>query len=219
VTTPLKARVLLADDHAVLLESLAAALDAEPDFEVVAQERDGAAALDAALRLDVHLALLDISMPGMNGIDVARHVAEHRPEVRVVFLTMHDSEDLLFRALSVGASGYVLKSAAVSDLLEASRAALRGEVFLYPRDLRTLAESYRDALARGESQPPEALSDRELEVLKLVAEGRSSTDIARILVISPRTVARHRANMLAKLGMSDRVELTRYAIRRGLVTP
>lgn len=218
MTTPLKARVVLADDHAVLRESLASVLEAEPDFTVVAQVGDGAAALQEVLRTEVDLALLDISMPKMTGIDVALHIAEQRPATRVVFLTMHDREDLLYRALETGASGYVLKSTAVAELVEAARAALRGEVILRPAHLRALAEAYLEGATEG-AQPRGPLSDREIQVLKLVAEGHSSAEIARILMISPKTVARHRDNTLSKLGLNDRVGLTRYAIRNGLVAP
>lgn len=219
MTTPLKARVLVADDHALLREAVRGLLDGQPDFEVVAEADDGAEAVQSALRHDVDLAVLDISMPKLTGIDAARHITEQRPGTRVIMLTMHDSEDLLFRALKAGASGYVVKSAAGKDLVEAARGALRGEVFLLPREMRALAASYLDALEEGAEEPPDVLSDREVEVLKLVAEGHSNEEIGEILVISARTVARHRANTLSKLGMTDRVELTRYAIRRGLVEP
>ncbi len=219
MTVPLKARVLIADDHVLIREALAAVIDAQPDFQIVAHANDGAEAIAAALSDHIDLALLDISMPKVSGIDAARHIAEHRPDTRVVFLTMHETEDLLFRALQAGASGYVVKSAATGDLIEAARAALRGEVLLYPREMRALAESYTEALRAGHELPPEPLSHREREVLKLVAEGHSSDEIAAVLGISVKTVARHRANIFAKLGMSDRVELTRYAIRRGLIEP
>ena len=219
MTTPLKARVLLADDHALLREAVRGLLDGQPDFEVVAEADDGAEAVQAALREDVDLAVLDISMPKVTGIDAARHITEQRPGTRVIMLTMHDSEDLLFRALKAGASGYVVKSAAGKDLVEAARGALRGEVFLLPREMCALAASYLAAIEEGAEDPPDVLSNREIEVLKLVAEGHSNEEIGEILVISARTVARHRANTLSKLGMTDRVELTRYAIRRGLVEP
>ena len=158
-------------------------------------------------------------MPVLNGISASRHITEQRPDTRVVMLTMHDTEDLLFDALRAGASGYVVKSAATKDLVEAARAALRGAVMLYPREMQRLADSYLGALRDGSEVPPEPLSGREQEVLKLVAEGHTSESIAALLQISPHTVSRHRANIFEKLGMSDRVELTRYAIRRGLVEP
>jgi DNA-binding NarL/FixJ family response regulator len=219
MSTPLTARVLIADDHVLLREALAAVIDDQPDFDVVAQADDGAAAIELALREDIDLALLDISMPKLTGIDAARHISAHRPATRVVFLTMHEDTDLLYQALRAGASGYVVKSAGTHELIEAARAALRGRVVLYPREMRALAKSFLAAVADGQESAPDVLTDREQEVLKLVAEGHSSDQVAAILHISAKTVARHRQNIFAKLGMSDRVELTRYAIRRGLVTP
>lgn len=217
MATPLKARTLIADDHAILRQAVKATLDAQADFEVVAEAGDGAQAVELALRLDIDLAVMDISMPRMTGIDAARRILEQRPETRIVFLTMHEHEDLLSRALAAGASGYVVKSAASRDLLSAARAALRGETFLYPQDLHAVAEGHGSRSADGAAS--DELSDREREVLKLVAEGHTNEQIGAILHISPKTVARHRANTLAKLGMRDRVELTRYAIRRGLIEP
>ena len=149
MTTPLKARVVLADDHALLREAVRALFDAQPDFEVVAEVDDGAEAVQVTLRTPVDLAVLDISMPKLTGIDAARHITEHRPDTRVVMLTMHDSEDLLFRALKAGASGYVVKSAAGKDLIAAARGALRGEVFLYPREMRAGRGTPRRAGRRG----------------------------------------------------------------------
>jgi DNA-binding NarL/FixJ family response regulator len=151
----------------------------------------------------------------MTGINAAREIIGARPSVRVLMLSMHDSTEYLFEALRAGASGYVLKSGADRDLIEACRAAMRDEPFLYPSAIRTLI---RDHLERP-SGADEILTPRETEIVKLIAEAHSSKEIAELLVISPKTVERHRANILQKLGMSDRVELTRYAIRRGLVEP
>lgn len=215
--TPTVTRIVLADDHAVVRKGLRLVLDAEPDLEVVAEASDGAEAVELALAEDVHLAILDVTMPRLTGIQVARELAERRPEVRTLMLSMHDNEQYFFEALKAGASGYVLKSAADRDLVEACRATMRGEPFLYPAAVTALI---RDHLERGrESADSEVLTPRELEVLKLIAEAHSSKEIAALLVISIKTVERHRANILHKLGMRDRVELTRYAIRRGLVEP
>jgi DNA-binding NarL/FixJ family response regulator len=203
----------------LLREALAAVIDSHPDFRVVAQADDGAAAVELALREHIDLALLDISMPTLTGIDAARQIAAHRPRTRIVFLTMHDDENLLYQALRAGASGYVVKSSGTRELVEACRASLRGDVVLYPRHMQALAESFLAAVRDGHESAPQALSDREQEVLKLVAEGHVNEQIAAILHISANTVARHRQNILTKLGMSDRVELTRYAIRRGIVAP
>jgi DNA-binding NarL/FixJ family response regulator len=210
------ARVLLADDHHVVRHGLRLLIDAEPDLTVVAEAGDGIDAVKAVLENDIDLAILDVSMPRMTGINAAREIIGARPNVRVLMLSMHDSTEYLFEALRAGASGYVLKSGADRDLIEACRAAMRDEPFLYPSAIRTLI---RDHLERPPADAGEILTPRETEIVKLIAEAHSSKEIAELLVISPKTVERHRANILEKLGMSDRVELTRYAIRRGLVEP
>ena len=209
-------RVLLADDHHVVRHGLRLLIDAEPDLSVVAEAGDGIEALQAALETEIDLAILDVSMPRMTGINAAREILGVRPRVRVLMLSMHDSTEYLFEALRAGASGYVLKSGADRDLIEACRAAMRDEPFLYPSAIRTLIRHHLD-LQTGEGN--EILTPRESEIVKLIAEAHSSKEIAELLVISPKTVERHRANILQKLGMSDRVELTRYAIRQGLVEP
>jgi DNA-binding NarL/FixJ family response regulator len=209
-------RVLLADDHAVVRRGLRFVLDAEPDLEVVAEVGDGAEAVARGLESDVDLAVLDVSMPRMTGIQAASELSRRRPELRLLMLSMHDNEQYLFEALRAGASGYVLKSAADRDLVEACRATMRDEPFVYPAALSALIREHLAKAAGGE-KVKDILTPRELEVLKLIAEAHSSKEIARTLVISVKTVERHRANILEKLGMRDRVELTRYAIRRGLV--
>jgi DNA-binding NarL/FixJ family response regulator len=219
VTVPLKTRLLLADDHSVVRRGLRLVLDAEPDLEVVAEAGDGAEAVERALRDDVDLAVLDVSMPRMTGLQAAAELTRRRPEVRVLILSMHDNEQYFFEALKAGASGYVLKSVADRDLVEACRATMRGEPFLYPAAVAALIRDYLDRARRGEATPEDPLTPRELEVVKLIAEAYTSEQIAQTLVISPKTVERHRANILEKLGMRDRVEITRYAIRRGLVEP
>ena len=211
---PLKARILLADDHAVVRRGLRLVLDAEPDLQVVAEAGDGREALEIAASETVDLAVLDVSMPRLTGLQVARELSARRPELPTLILSMHDNEEYLFEALRAGASGYVLKSAADHDLIEACRSALRGETFLYPRAVKALVREFLDS---GETGDP--LTPRELEVVKLIAEGYTSRAIGEELVISEKTVERHRSNILEKLGMRDRVELTRYAIRRGLVEP
>ena len=219
MTTPLKTRILLADDHQMIRRGLRLVLDAEPDLEVVAEAADGAEAVAAARDERIDLAILDVAMPRLTGLQAAAHLTAMRPDLRILMLSIHDNEQFFFEALKAGASGYVLKSAADRDLVEACRAAMRGEPFLAPAAISALV---RDLLQRGESDEASAtdpLSPRELEVLKLVAEGHSSDDIAALLVISRKTVDRHRANILEKLGLRHRVDLTRYAIRRGLVEP
>jgi DNA-binding NarL/FixJ family response regulator len=194
-------------------------LNAVPDLDVVAEAGDGAEAVKLALGGDADLAILDVSMPVMTGLQAAREISRRRPDLRILMLSMHENEQYLFEALKAGASGYVLKSVANRDLIEACRATMRGEPFLYPAALTTLVRDYLDGARRGETVPEDPLTPRELEVVKLIAEGHTSEEIADLLVISKKTVDRHRANMLEKLGMRNRVELTRYAIRRGLVEP
>jgi DNA-binding NarL/FixJ family response regulator len=219
MTTPLKIRVLLADDHTLVRSGLRMVLEAEPDIEVVAEAGDGAAAVELAMGEEIDLAILDVSMPRMTGLQAAAEIHRRRPALRTLMLSMHENEQYFFEALKAGSSGYVLKSAANRDLVGACRASLRGEPFLYPPAVAAIVRDYLDGLARGERPPQDPLTPRELEVVKLIAEGHTSEEIAAELVLSGKTVERHRANVLAKLGLRNRVELTRYAIRRGLVEP
>jgi DNA-binding NarL/FixJ family response regulator len=214
MAVPLVTRILIADDHGIVRSGLRRVLDAQSDLRVVAEAVDGAEAVEKALAEDVHLAILDVSMPRMTGIQAATELTKRKPELRVLMLSMYDSEQYLFEALRAGASGYVLKSGADEDIVDACRAAMRGESFLYPSAVNTLI---RDYIERGEQEQPDILTPRELEVLKLIAEAQTSKQIAEQLVISVKTVERHRQNILDKLGLRDRVELTRYAIRRGLI--
>ncbi|MGW6490366.1 response regulator [Streptomyces sp. NPDC055056] len=210
-------RILLADDHALVRRGVRLILDQEPDLTVVAEAGDGAEAIALARANDVDLVVLDIAMPRMTGLQAARELVALKPGLRVLMLTMHDNEQYFFQALKAGASGYVLKSVADRDLVDACRAALRDEPFLYPGAVTALVRTYLDRLRDGEEPPDQVLTPREEEVLKLVAEGHSSKEIAEMLFISIKTVHRHRANMLHKLGLRDRLELTRYAIRSGLI--
>ena len=214
------ARILIADDHAMVRRGLRMVVDAEPDLHVVAEAGDGAAAVEIARDdPELDLAILDVSMPRMTGLQSAGELSRIRPELRVLMLSMHDNDQYLFEALKAGASGYVLKSAADRDLVEACRAVLRGEPFLYPSGIAALIGDYLERARSGEHAPQDPLTPRELEVVKLIAEAHTNEQIAALLSISRYTVERHRENVLAKLGMRDRVQLTRYAIRRGLVEP
>jgi DNA-binding NarL/FixJ family response regulator len=215
---PLVTRILVADDHALVRSGLKKVLDAKPDLEVVAEAEDGAEAVEKALKEDVHLAVLDVSMPRMTGIQAAAELHKRKPELKTLMLSMHDSDQFLFEALKAGASGYVLKSGADTDIVDAVRAAMRGDSYLYPSAVTALVRDYAERGGRGEEQF-DVLTPRELEVLKLIAEAYTSKQIADALFISLKTVDRHRQNILDKLGMRDRVELTRYAIRRGLIQP
>jgi DNA-binding NarL/FixJ family response regulator len=215
---PLVTRILIADDFAIVRQGLKKVLNSKPDLEVVAEAEDGRGAVEKALKEDVHLAILDVSMPRMTGIQAAAELQKRKPELKTLMLSMHDSEQFLFEALKAGASGYVLKSGADTDIVDAVRAAMRGDSYLYPSAVTTLVRDYVERGGQGEEQF-DVLTPRELEVLKLIAEARTSKEIAAELFISVKTVERHRQNILDKLGMRDRVELTRYAIRRGLIQP
>jgi DNA-binding NarL/FixJ family response regulator len=219
VSTPLKTRVLLADDHAVVRSGLRAVLDGEPDIQVVAEAADGQEALEKALADQVDLAILDVAMPRLTGLQATAELRRRQAAVRVLILSVHDNEQYFFEALRAWASGYVLKSAANRDLVDACRAAMRGEPFLYPPAVTALVRDFLDQARRGEAVPEDALTPRELQVVKLIAEGYTSDQIAQELTISRKTVDRHRANILQKLGMRSVAELTRDAIRRGLLEP
>ncbi|MHA6793812.1 response regulator [Pseudonocardia bannensis] len=216
---PGKTRILLADDHALVRGGLRLILDGEPDLVVVAEAGDGAEAVELSTRGDVDLAILDIAMPRMTGLQAAREMSRRAPTVRILMLSMYDNEQYFFEALKAGASGYVLKSVADRDLVEACRAAMRGEPFLYAGAVTALIRDYLQRNRHNDRIPDSILTPREEEIVKLIAEGRSSKEIANTLVISAKTVDRHRANILQKLGMRDRLELTRFAIRAGLVEP
>jgi DNA-binding NarL/FixJ family response regulator len=202
----------------VVRRGLRLVLESEPDLEVVAEVGDGAEAVSRAMDEDVDLAILDVTMPRMTGLHAASELHRRRPDLRVLILSMHDNEQYLFEALKAGASGYVLKSVADRDLVEACRATMRGEPFLYPGAINALIKDFLQRAHAGEDVS-DPLSPRETEIVKLIAEGHTGRQIAEALVISEKTVERHRSNILDKLGMRDRVELTRYAIRRGLIEP
>jgi DNA-binding NarL/FixJ family response regulator len=217
VSTAVATRILLADDHALVRRGVRLILEGEPDLTVIAEAGDGAEAVALARTHEVDLAILDVAMPRMTGLQAAREISRRSPAPRILLLSMYDNDQYFFEALKAGASGYVLKSVADRDLVEACRAAMRGEPFIYPDALTALMREYLQRARRGERLPGSVLTARESEVVKLIAEGRSSKEIAALLVISVKTVERHRANILQKLEMRDRTELTRYAIRTGLV--
>jgi DNA-binding NarL/FixJ family response regulator len=206
--------LLIADDHGIVRGGLRALLDRQPDLEVVAEAADGAEALERALALRPDLCILDVAMPKLTGLQVARELKGQAPDVQVLMLSMHDDERYLFEALRAGASGYVLKREADHDLVDAIRAVMRGEPFLTNSAQRSLV---RVLLADASAGPSEPLTPREQEVLKLIAEAHTNREIGEILHLSEKTVESHRGNLLRKLGMRDRVELVRYAIRRGLI--
>ncbi|WP_354697866.1 Oxygen regulatory protein NreC [Paraconexibacter sp. AEG42_29] len=207
-------RLMIADDHSMVRGGLKLLLDRQPDFEVVAEAGDGAEAVAVALEHRPDLCILDVSMPKLTGLQATREIKLQMPDVDVLILSMHDDERYLFEALKAGAGGYVLKTEADRALVDAVRAVSRGEPFLTSSAQRRLV---RDWIADPTSGPSEPLSPREQEVLKLIAEAHTNREIGEILHLAEKTVESHRGNLLRKLGMRDRVELVRYAIRRGLV--
>jgi DNA-binding NarL/FixJ family response regulator len=212
-------RILLADDHALVRRGVRLILDGEDDLQGVAEAGDGAEAVALARTHELDLAVLDVAMPRRTGLPAPREIAARQPGQRNLILSMYDNEQYFFEALKAGASGYVLKSVADRDLLEACRATLRGEPFLYAGAVTALIRDYLHRARQGDDLPDTILTPREEEVLKLIAEGYSTREIANTLGISAKTVDRHRTNTLAKLGLRDRLELTRYAIRAGLIEP
>jgi DNA-binding NarL/FixJ family response regulator len=217
MTIPLVTRILVADDHPIVRTGLKRVIDAQPDMRVVAEAEDGAEAIQKGLAEEVDLAILDVSMPKSTGIQAAEELHKRRPDLKLLMLSMYDSEQFLYESLKAGASGYVLKSDADQDIVEAVRRTMRGQSFLYPSAVSTLVKDFVERGRPEEDAQFDILTPRELQVLKLIAEAHTSKQIAEELVISVKTVERHRQNILDKLGMSDRVELTRYAIRRGLI--
>jgi DNA-binding NarL/FixJ family response regulator len=213
------ARILLADDHPLVRRGLRQVLEKEPGLTVVAEAADGAEAVEKALAEEVDLAILDVAMPRLTGLQATEQLVRRRPQTRVLLLSMYDTEQYLFAAARAGAAGYLLKSVADEEVVDACRSVLNGAPFLYPSSLGARARERLERLARGADAADDLLTAREREVLKLVAEGYSSQQIATALLISIKTVERHRANIIEKLGIRDRVGLTRYAIRRGLVEP
>jgi DNA-binding NarL/FixJ family response regulator len=210
-------RILLADDHAMLRDGVRMVLEAHPGFEVVGTADNGAEAVALAHSLQPDIAVLDVAMPELNGLDATREIRACCPETEIVILSMHEGEDYLREALRAGAAGYVLKRAAAKELVGAIQAVQRGESYLDPALTRTLISDYVRKVDRTDL-PADALTERELEVLKLVAEGLTNRQIAAKLDISIKTVQSHRANLMDKLDLHDRTELVRYAIRRGLIT-
>jgi DNA-binding NarL/FixJ family response regulator len=210
-----KIRVLLADDHAVLRAGLKALLNAEPDIEVVGEAADGQAAVEAAAKTRPDVIVMDIQMPRMSGLEATRVLKSNGVASKVLILTMHAESQYLLPLLEAGGSGYVLKSGADTELIEAIRTVYRGEVFLYPAATKLLVDGYLDRSHEGD--PYDGLTEREREVLKLVAEGYSGTEIAEQLIISPKTVDTYRERIMQKLGLRHRYELVRYALRKGML--
>jgi DNA-binding NarL/FixJ family response regulator len=210
-------RILLADDHAMLRDGVIMVLESQPGFEVVGTANTGAEAVSLAQELQPDIAVLDVAMPELNGLEATREIRACCPNTEIVILSMHEGEDYLREALRAGAAGYVLKRAAAKELVGAIQAVRRGESYLDPALTRTLISDYVRKVDQNDATT-ETLTERELEVLRLVAEGMTNRQIALKLNISIKTVQSHRANLMEKLDLHDRTELVRYAIRRGLIT-
>jgi two-component system response regulator NreC len=214
-----KIRVLLADDHAVLRAGLRALLNSEDDMEVVGEAGDGEETLIRARETQPDVIVMDIAMPGVSGLDAMRRIKEEGLSSRVLILTMHAEARYLFPVVEAGGSGYVLKSSADRELIEAIRTVSRGEVFLYPAAAKLLLEGYLDRVQQGQERDSyDGLTEREREVLKFIAQGFSGTEIAERLVISPKTVDTYRERIMSKLNLHHRHELVKYALRKGLLT-
>lgn len=214
----MSARILIADDHGVLRAGLRALLNAEPDLTVVGDAADGDEALRLTRRLQPDVVLMDISMPGCGGIEATRRILQLQPDVRVLILTFHEDETLLKEAIRAGAAGYVVKRAVESELINAIRAALRGDLYIHSGMTRALL-SDADSPRAGSQVSVDKLTTREIEVLRLIAQGHTNRQIADLLTISVRTVETHRANLMGKLDLQSRVELVRYAAQHGLFDP
>lgn len=213
-----KIRILVADDHTVIRRGIVGLLNAQSDMEVIDEAGNGREAVAKAAAALPDVVLLDVAMPDLNGLGATRMIKEQSPAVQVLILTMHDREDYLFQALRAGASGYVLKGADIEDLLTAVRSVARGGVYLYPQVAKGLVSDYLRRVQSGEDLANyDGLTDREREILQLIAEGKTAANIAEDLHISPHTVQSHRDNIMTKLDLHNRAALIRYAIRRGLV--
>jgi DNA-binding NarL/FixJ family response regulator len=212
-------RILIADDHPLVRSGLRRVIEQEPGFSVVAEAADGAEAVELALAEEVDLAILDVAMPRLTGLQAAEELSQRRPETAILMLSMYDNQQYMLAAARAGASGYLLKSVADEQVVVACQAALRGERLLVPTSADSRVSDQLAGDSSGIVDQYELLTRREREVLKLVAEGQSSKEIAATLVVSLKTIDRHRANIIKKLGIRDRVGLTRYAIRHGLTEP
>ena len=209
--------VLVVDVHVVVREGIKMVLTTDPELKVVGEASSGEEAVDRVKELKPHVVVMDIAMPGLSGFEATRLIREQNPDVKVLALTVHDSEAYVFQMLQAGATGYVLKRASAADVIQAVKAAHRGEAILHPSVAKMLITDYLTRVEKGEEGSYDTLSDREREILKLIAEGRTNKEIAQMLFLAVKTVQAHRANLMRKLGMHDRTELVKYAIRKGIV--
>ena len=210
-------RVLIADDHTIVRSGVHMLLETEPDFVVVGEALNGSEAIELAQSLKPDLILMDITMPEMDGLEATRRIKERWPEINILVLTMHRSDEYFFEILKAGASGYILKTADTEELLQAARATARGDVFLNPSMAKKLLGEYLNQMDKASDADDNALSLREKEILQFLVEGYSNKEIAEKLFISPSTVNTHRSNLMSKLGLSTRRELIQYARQRGII--
>ena len=213
-----KIRVFMADDHLILREGIRLLLEKVSDIEMVGEAGDGEEAVAKVEQLVPDVVLMDITMPGLNGLEATQQIKQKNPEIRVLILTMHETDQYLSGMLKAGASGYVVKTTTTSDLISAIRAVHQGDVYLYPSIARMLVEDYLRKVKTGEEKASyEGLTQREREILKYIAEDKKNKEIADLLGISVRTVQAHRTNLMDKLGAHDRTELVKYAISKGII--
>lgn len=210
-------RILIADDHTLLRNGICALLEDEQDMTIVGEASDGREAVRLAGQLKPNVVLMDIAMPLLNGLEATRQIKREHPEINVLVLTMYDHEEYFRQMLEVGASGYIIKRAAATELVSAIRAVYRGEAILSPAITRLLLEDYLSHEARADRDDPNALSVREREVLQLIAEGKTSREIAEILHLSVKTVQSHRTSLMQKLDLHDRGDLIKYAIQKKII--
>lgn len=213
-----KIRILIADDHAIVRAGVRLLAESQPDMEVVGEAEDGRTTIQRVRELRPDVVLMDIAMPGINGIEATRRIREESPHSQVVALTMHENERYFFEMLQAGAAGYVVKGAPPTDLIAAIRIVQEGQAYLQPSLAKNLLEDYlRRTKDTEERERYDNLTEREREVLRLIAEGRTSKEVAELLSLSASTVERHRANIMAKLDLHNRAQLIKYAIRKGLI--
>jgi two-component system response regulator NreC len=212
-----RVRVLVVDDHEIVREGIRMVLATDPELEVVGVASSGEEAIEKVRELEPDVVLMDIGMPGLSGFEATRRIRQSHPQTQVVALTVHDSEGYVFQMLQAGATGYVVKRAAAEDVIAAVKRAHQGEAVLHPSVAKLLIKDYLARVAKGEERSFDELSDREREILKLIAEGKTNREIADTLFLSIKTVQAHRANLMRKLGMHDRTELVKYAIRKGII--
>jgi DNA-binding NarL/FixJ family response regulator len=210
-------RVLVVDDHEVVRQGIKLVLETDPELEVVGEAASGEEAIERVRELKPNVVVMDIGMPGLSGFEATRRIRESHPDVEVLALTVHDSEAYVFQMLQAGATGYIVKRAPAADVIQAVKRAYQGEAVLHPSVAKLLIRDYLSRVEKGEEVSYDTLSEREREILKLIAEGQTNREIADLLYLSVKTIQAHRANLMRKLGMHDRTELVKYAIRKGII--